>query len=307
MDTKFYQASEIGKYVNSRLYDNIPVLGKSCYLGSQVTKTVHSENSYVFFERLGAGEYGEVFKAHLRQNQLRQYAIKKVALSSPLAKRYSENELKVLRLLKQLNHPNIIEFHDWFDKGEHRFLIFQLGDISFELYLNRNLEKLNSKNINEILFQLVSIVEALVKLEIQADDFNRKNMVFSYTDKMIKLIDFEKYLTPTQTGYISPVVPLPLIGLEVSHMQIEINKPSINNLGKEKANFSRASRLALRAIYTNGDISVSSQKLISDTGNWSRDLPEASRKLIASLFDSDIEFESCILYPSYERFISRQI
>ena len=295
MDSTFFQVLTTETYSGASLSDDAFVCEKGCFVGSRVDEVSLSENGYIFSERLGAGEYGEVFRAQLRQNQLRQYAIKKVKSSSPLAKRYSENELMIVEKLRSLQHPNIIGFHGYFDSSSYRFLIFQLGDISFDQFLDNNLEKLNLNHVNEILYQLISMVEALSSLELQADDFNKKNMVFCNSDKKIKLIDFEKYLTSTSVGFISPLVPLPLVGLEVAHIQLELNKAVVDHSQKAKLNFSRAARIALKTIYSNGEPSLSSNKLFDNTINWNKDLPEASKKLIAALFDSAVDFKDCIL------------
>ena len=304
MNSKPSLALTTTTHANACQFDDASVLTKGCFAGSETSEICLSENDYIFSERLGAGEYGEVYKAQLRNNQLRQYAIKKVALTSSLAKRYSENELVILQSLRKLQHPNVIDFHGWFDRSGYRFLIFQLGDVSFDIFIDRNLGKFNYKHINEILYQLIGMIEALVSLELQADDFNKKNMVYCTSDKRIKLIDFEKYLTPNQTGYISPLVPLPLVGLEVSHIQIEMGNPPVDQLRKAKTNFSRAARLALRALYSNREKSLNSQQLLTDTDNWNGNLPDTSRRLVAGLFDSGVDFKTRIL-PLRESLLER--
>ena len=295
MDCKLLDIQVSAVNMSAGLKSDTPKPEKISFSGLGVSDVSLSEADYVFSKKIGFGQYGEVYRAHSKRNPLIKYAIKKIELSLPLSARYSDNELIILEIIRKKQHPNIIDFHGWFDNAEYRFQIFQLGDITFSDFLESNIHRLNSRHVNEILHQMICMAEALSELELQADDFNKKNMVFCNSDKKVKLIDFEKYLRPTQTGYISPLVSLPFIGLEVSEIQIDIDKPSFRNIKKLKGNFSRASRLALMSIYFTKEPSLNSQDLLGDSENWNKSLPENSRKLIAHLFDSDVDFNGLIL------------
>lgn len=295
MDSKLPEVTVTAMNTRAGLYKAMSKPEKTCFSGLEIADISFSEADYVFLGKIGSGQYGEVYRVQSKRNPLNHYAIKKIELSLPLATRYSDNELRILELIRKKQHPNIINFYGWFDNAGYRFQIFQLGNINFSEFLDNNLYRLNSKHANEILHQMICMAEALSELEIQADDFNKKNMIFCSSDRKIKLIDFEKYLKPNQTGYISPFVILPLIGLEVSEIQIEIEKSSFRDIKQSKRNFSRASRLTLMSIYFKKVPSLNSQELLSDSENWNKSLPENSRELIAHLFNSDVDFNGLIL------------
>ena len=64
--------------------------------------------AYTFAERLGAGSYGNVYKAHGKTGAREAVAVKCV-LKSQLCKAEADNIVTEISLLKRLKHPHIVE------------------------------------------------------------------------------------------------------------------------------------------------------------------------------------------------------
>ena len=67
-------------------------------------------NDFILIKTLGKGSFGEVYLS-VNEKSHQQYAIKKIPasnLNNAGFKKYLDNEIKIM---KQLNHENIIKFH----------------------------------------------------------------------------------------------------------------------------------------------------------------------------------------------------
>ena len=88
------------------------------------------KNYFITDELIGRGSFASVYKAQDTNNNI-TYAIKKLSIQKENDKRLLENELKLLR---QLNHINIINIHDILqDKNNMIYLVldyYKNGDLS---------------------------------------------------------------------------------------------------------------------------------------------------------------------------------
>ena len=88
--------------------------------------------NYILEECLGKGSFGEVYLTTL-PNDPNKYATKlydRAVIENSEAKKYLENEIKILRLL---DHPNIIKIKDVKKSKKHFFVVMECcngGEIS---------------------------------------------------------------------------------------------------------------------------------------------------------------------------------
>ena len=81
------------------------------------TRSNHFQlTAYTFAERLGAGSYGNVYKAHGKTGAREAVAVKCV-LKSNLCRAEADNIITEISLLKRLKHPHIVEMKVWFIKS----------------------------------------------------------------------------------------------------------------------------------------------------------------------------------------------
>ena len=78
---------------------------------------------YKLFNSLGKGNFGEVFLTKKGNNE-EYLATKRMDLKkiNPIIKKYLNNEMKIM---KQLNHPNIIHLVDLFQSTNHYYVIME--------------------------------------------------------------------------------------------------------------------------------------------------------------------------------------
>ena len=75
----------------------------------KLTRSINPQlTAYTFAERLGAGSYGNVYKAHGKTGTREAVAVKCV-LKSNLCKAEADNIITEISLLKRLKHPHIVE------------------------------------------------------------------------------------------------------------------------------------------------------------------------------------------------------
>ena len=183
---------------------------------------------YLLIKSLGKGSFGEVFLTQ-KQNNPTLYATKKINLSKLSSKdgmRYIKNEIKIM---KQLDHENIIKLHDCYQTAHSIYLIMDYingGSLSDFLskYKLKNGEPLPQKAIHYIVKQIVNgliyihsknIIHRDIKLDNILINFPTKSQKenLDYSLAQIKIIDFglstQADLAKSAVGsplYMDPVI-----------------------------------------------------------------------------------------------------
>lgn len=164
-------------------------------VASQVTTTMIKEpdnkiEEYVFSKILGKGSYAIVKLAHHKKTgdiiAIKTYD--KIRLCDPLKKASVDREIKIL---KSIEHPNIIKYIDCFDNKRQLHLIMEYaGQRSLYEYIkanhNRCLEEQEAKGIFR---QIVEAISYLHKKSIAHRDLKLENIIFT-SKEQVKIIDF---------------------------------------------------------------------------------------------------------------------
>ncbi len=134
---------------------------------------------------IGKGAFSEVCLIYHRDNPERFYALKKMHKKDATEIQYIKREIEVH---KNLSHPNIIKFFDYFEKGRFFYCILEYaakGDL-FD-YLKK---KLLPKNIlMKLFYQICNAVKHLHDNDIMHRDIKPEN-IFLDENLNAKLGDF---------------------------------------------------------------------------------------------------------------------
>lgn len=149
--------------------------------------TFELEDYIVDKKRIGKGSFSIVYKAHHKYTK-RNYAIKEISVDS--IKKVKENIKREVKVMKNLNHDNIVKLHNVIidKKYDNIYLVFDyypLGDLAN--FLNkRPLKELYAQNYTK---QLSSGLQYLYNNSIIHRDLKPQNILVTETYN-IKITDF---------------------------------------------------------------------------------------------------------------------
>ena len=166
---------------------------------------MHDKKDYKLIKSIGKGAFGEVFLTK-KGNSPKLYATKIIPysnLKTEESKKYLKNEIKIMQ---QLDHPNIIKLYDIKDKNEHKYLVMDYingGSLS-ELFKKYKLlygapfpQKMIQFFVKQIVQGLIyihskNIIHRDLKLDNILLDYppNIKIEARDYTQAQVKIIDF---------------------------------------------------------------------------------------------------------------------
>ena len=145
---------------------------------------------YKILSFLGEGSYGKVFKAR-EISTGRVLAVKKIQINNSLTK--YKKTIKEINLLKNLDHPNIVKFYDFFEEEENIYLMMEfLEGCTLKQYIQKT--EIISENIARIIIK--QLLTALSYLHYACDichrDIKPENIMFKEKNDInsLKLLDF---------------------------------------------------------------------------------------------------------------------
>jgi len=147
---------------------------------------------YIDGESTGEGSFGSVFHARLKSDPEKQFAIKVIDL---IKQRANQNLismfLKEIELLKTVDHPNIIKFHEVYDNNSKYYLVteFCKGGNLEELIKSRK-DKFSEAEIRTFMWQIVLSINYLHQRKIAHRDIKPENFMIGRVGGChLKLID----------------------------------------------------------------------------------------------------------------------
>lgn len=141
-------------------------------------------------KKLGSGAYGEVWLCRDRSTN-NERAVKFIKKSS-VTIGPGQSLLEEVKLVKQLDHPNIMKLYEFFGDKKYYYLVMEVykGGELFDEIINR--QKFSEADAATMMKQVLSGVTYLHKHHIVHRDLKPENLLFESTakDALIKIVDF---------------------------------------------------------------------------------------------------------------------
>ena len=104
-------------------------------------------DKYTRTEKLGEGTHGVVFKARRHNDTGEMIALKKIRLDSE-DEGVPGTALREISLLKELNHPNVVELKDVFYQQKKLYVAFELCDFDVKKHMRSVSNKLQPTTVS---------------------------------------------------------------------------------------------------------------------------------------------------------------
>ena len=230
---------------------------------------------------LGKGAFGKVYKAEeIKTGNI--VAVKQISLFNSGLPR--KNIIKEISLLKNLNHPNIVKYYNYFEDEHHIYIIMEyLDGDTLKQYINIKQNKKEKITENDARIIITQLLNALSYLHYSCDichrDVKPNNIVFKTINDInsLKLIDFGlssdsfekkdylencgtlKYMAPEQISNItySKGVDIWSVGI-ILYMLLNGGKNPFYKIGDKR-------EIIIKKI-TKGDINFNKEYPISEMG-----------------------------------------
>ena len=154
---------------------------------SDNTATFQIKDYVVFKKRIGKGGFSNIYKAFDKKNQ-RMVAIKEICLDT--LNKYKESIKRETKIMKNLNHPNIVKLYDTIidDTTDNIYLVLEyFGRGDFSKFLKKR--PLKEKYAKKYLKQLASGLKYLLENKIIHRDLKPQNILVTNLGD-IKITDF---------------------------------------------------------------------------------------------------------------------
>ena len=256
---------------------------------------------------LGKGAFGEVYITS-KQGTQEKFATKKIDKKfarNPKAKKYIDNEIKIL---KSIDHENIIKLYDQLETSQYYFLVTEYcngGGLSdcLEYHINQYHKPFSEEVVQYLMRQIVSGIRYLHSKHILHRDIKLDNILVKFDteeDKQkknmlkakVKIIDFgfARYLDPKELAFStlgSPINMEPGILRKLNKME------NSRNYGyDEKADIWSLGTICYEMLIGHCTFDASSMKeLLSkvEAGNYL--LPTSISKEAASFLNGMLQYD----------------
>ena len=262
---------------------------------------------YTLTKSLGKGAFGEVYITS-KQGTQEKFATKKIDKKfarNPKAKKYIDNEIKIL---KSIDHENIIKLYDQLETSQYYFLVTEYcngGGLSdcLEYHINQYHKPFSEEVVQYLMRQIVSGIRYLHSKHILHRDIKLDNILVKFDteeDKQkknmlkakVKIIDFgfARYLDPKELAFStlgSPINMEPGILRKLNKME------NSRNYGyDEKADIWSLGTICYEMLIGHCTFDASSMKeLLSkvEAGNYL--LPTSISKEAASFLNGMLQYD----------------
>lgn len=152
----------------------------------QTSQELRTVGKYLIGEFIAAGNYGKVKKAH-RIDTGAEVAVK--IINKKLMN--EEEEVRAMReidILRRLDHPNIIRFHEMVDSGDRLYLFMEYmeGGHTLKKYIEKGLSELEAK---ELFRQIAAAILYCHTMQVVHRDIKPTNILIDSAGR-VKMIDF---------------------------------------------------------------------------------------------------------------------
>jgi serine/threonine protein kinase len=199
-------------------------------------------DNYILEKSIGEGAFGEVFITKVAGDDKTIYATKKLdrpTIDQSEAKKYLENEIKILRYL---NHPNIVKYKDLKKSKNHYFVIMEYcngGELkkALQKYIEKYDQPFPEEIVQHLMRQIISAFKYIHEKNIIHRDVKPDNILLHYENEedkknlnlmkaQVKIIDFgfSCFLGPDGLRYTTLGSPLCMDPLLLKKLTSSSNK-----------------------------------------------------------------------------------
>jgi len=142
---------------------------------------------YLKLEKVGEGTYGVVYKARDKISG-EIVALKKTRLESE-DEGVPSTAIREISLLRELNHPNIVDLKDVIHADQKLYLVFEFLDQDLKKYMDAVGKKLKPMLVKSYLFQLLQGITFCHRRRVLHRDLKPQNLLID-RHGTLKLADF---------------------------------------------------------------------------------------------------------------------
>lgn len=153
----------------------------------QQPQTLNGMERYNKIEKIGEGTYGVVYKAKDKVTQ-EFVALKKIRLEAE-DEGVPSTAIREISLLRELNHPNIVNLKDVIHQDNKLYLVFEFLDQDLKHYIDRVNGPLQSLLVKSYLHQLISGIAFCHSHRVLHRDLKPQNLLIDRNGRL-KLADF---------------------------------------------------------------------------------------------------------------------
>ena len=154
----------------------------------KINQSLNMISDFKLMKTIGEGTFGKVKSAYqISTGQI--VSIKILNKNRIKGKENIERIIKEIKILKSLNHPNLIKLYQIIEDNQHYYLVTEYanGGELFDLIVNK--KRLSEKEASIFFAQLILAIEYLQKNKISHRDIKPENLLIKNNKELI-LIDF---------------------------------------------------------------------------------------------------------------------
>ena len=142
---------------------------------------------YQKLDKVGEGTYGVVYKCQNKETK-KYVALKKIRLENE-DEGMPSTAIREISILKQLNHPNIVNLLDLIHGEKKLYLVFEYLNHDLKKYLNLNNGPLEPQIVKSYLYQILLAIKYCHSKRILHRDLKPQNLLID-KNGIIKVGDF---------------------------------------------------------------------------------------------------------------------
>ncbi|KAI5705192.1 cyclin-dependent kinase 1 isoform X2 [Diaphorina citri] len=160
-------------------------------MSDKATDDVKSRlEDYEKVEKIGEGTYGVVYKAKNKVTGA-LVAIKKIRMEND-DEGIPATAIREISVLKELNHPNIVQLHDTMIENYRLYLIFEFMSMDLKKYIDTvpKGQFLAADKVKSITYQIFQAILFCHKRRVLHRDLKPQNLLIDAKSNIVKVADF---------------------------------------------------------------------------------------------------------------------
>lgn len=172
------------------------------------------QDDFDIIKNIGKGNFADVYMGLCNETN-KKFAIKSIKKDKLDSEEILEHLFSEIKIMRKIDHPNIIKLHKVYESGSHIHLIIDYAE-GASLFERFKFHKFSENNIARIALQLTDILKYLASINIVHRDIKLENILLDHkeNDYKIMLADFglaaEATLSLKQRcgspGYVAPEI-----------------------------------------------------------------------------------------------------